>query len=622
MSRFIFDAGRLRAPLLTSGLFASLLPFDLTTAQAQQSASPNLLPPIEVSPPKPRVGGAQTPARTQPRQRRAARKPPQQPAAPTTGTPTATAPVVVSPTGIVMPASQVASSVTVITDKDIQTQQYRAVPEALNTVPGLNVVQTGGPGGQTSVFIRGTNSNHTKVLVDGIDVGDPSTPNGAFDYAHLLTADIQQLEVLRGPQSGLYGSDAIGGVISIVTQKGDGPARATAMIETGSFKAFNQSVGLSGSQDNFNYAFNVAHLNAGDIPVTPFQLLPPGQKANGNDYDNMTYSTKLGVAINESWTLNTVVRYTDATLLFTGDNFNVFPSVPNAAQSTHAVQQLFNRDEAVWSLLDGRITNYFGVNYTGNRSYDIAPTDPVATITNGERIRYDWHAVTQIAPGNKLIVGAEQQTDRMDTTGFSAADGDTAGFVELQSEFAKRFFLAANIRDDINDQFGEHMTYRVAPAVIIPVTETELKASYGTGFKAPTLSELYQNFPDFNFFGNPNLKPEESTGYDAGFEQPLFKGWVPRRQSIQPALSKPDRVFGARSWRLWRHPRCELCCEMMALAGRAFGITRCPSGGSAAEAPARGFLLQSSAGGTPSRPMRCRFRGETDMPPQSPHDRC
>jgi vitamin B12 transporter len=159
----------------------------------------------------------------------------------------------------------------------------------------IEVVQTGGPGGQTSVFMRGTNSNHTKVLIDGIDVSDPSTPNGAFDYAHLLAPDIQQLEVLRGPQSGLYGSDAIGGVVSIVSQKGDGPPRAAASIETGSFNTFNQSVGLGGSQDNFNYAVNVAHLHAGDVPVTPTQLLPPGQKAIGNNYDNMTYSTKLGL---------------------------------------------------------------------------------------------------------------------------------------------------------------------------------------------------------------------------------------------------------------------------------------------------------------------------------------
>jgi vitamin B12 transporter len=82
------------------------------------------------------------------------------------------------------------------------------------------------------------------------------------------------------------------------------------------------------------------------------------------------------------------------------------------------------------------------------------------------------------------------------------------------------------MRDDFNDQFGEHATYRIAPAVILPVTETKLKGSYGTGFKAPTLSQLFQNFPDFGFFANPNLKPEESTGYDAGFEQPLFNGRI------------------------------------------------------------------------------------------------
>ena len=517
MSRIVFAARR-----VSVGLFASvsLCSLEVSTALAQQSASPNLLPPIEVAPPKPVAGAVQSPpAQPRSRQRREARKP-VQPAAATPPTPGLASPLVVSPTGIAAPAGQVASSVTVVTEKDIQTQQYRTVPDLLNTVPGLNVVQTGGPGGQTSVFLRGTNSNHTKVFIDGIDVGDPSTPNGAFDYAHLLTADIQQLEVLRGPQSGLYGSDAIGGVISLVTRKGDGPPRATASIETGSFNTFNQTAGLSGSQDNFNYALNVAHLHAGDVPVTPLQLLPPGQKANGNNYDNMTYSTKLGLDINENWSVNSVVRYTDATLYFTGDGG--FPSVPNATQSRHGVQQLFNRDEAVWSVLDGRIKSYFAVNYANLRSDDIAPTDLVSTITTGERIKYDWHSVVEVARGNNLVFGAEQQTERIDTTGFAAENGNKAGFIELQSEFAKRFFLVANIRNDHNDQFGEHATYRVAPALIVPGTETKLKASYGTGFKAPTLSELYQNFPDFGFFGNPDLKPEQSEGYDAGFEQPLF----------------------------------------------------------------------------------------------------
>ena len=138
--------------------------------------------------------------------------------------------VVSSPTSVPTPIDQIASSVTVITAADIEREQRRTVPDVLKTVPGLNVVQTGGPGGATSVFMRGTNSNHVKVLIDGIDMGDPTI--GTPDISQLLTGDIERIEVLRGPQSGLYGSDAIGGVISVTTKKGAGPAKATASVES------------------------------------------------------------------------------------------------------------------------------------------------------------------------------------------------------------------------------------------------------------------------------------------------------------------------------------------------------------------------------------------------------
>jgi vitamin B12 transporter len=431
---------------------------------------------------------------------------------------------VVSPTATVTPVDQIASSVTVITAKDMERDQRRTAPDALATVPGLNLVQSGGPGGLTSVFMRGTNSNHTKILIDGIDVSDPSNPNRSFDLGQLLTADIQQIEVLRGPQSGLYGADALGGVISFITKKGEGPPRATATIEGGSFGTFNQTVGLSGAQDRINYAFTAAHFSATDIPVTPLELLPPGQKAIGNSYDNMTYSTKLGADVSENLTLNAVVRYTDATLHFTGDAFDpvTFASFPAAAQSTQIVHQLFTREEAVWSVLDGRIKNYFGVNYSNNWNYNISPGDVAPTIATGDRVKYDWHTVTQLTPHNTFIVGAEHETETLQTSTVSAQNVNKAGYMELQSEFANRVFLVENIRQDDNDRFGEHPTLRIAPAVIVPFTETKLKGSYGTGFKAPTLNQLFVSFPAFFFFANPNLKPEESVGYDAGFEQPLF----------------------------------------------------------------------------------------------------
>src|SRR4029077_9322429 len=167
------------------------------------------------------------------------------------------------------PPEQVASSVTVVTAEDIEARQERTIVDVLKDVPGLNVLQTGGAGGTASVFMRGTNSNHTKVLIDGIDVGDPSNATGAYDFGQLLTQDIERVEVLRGPQSGLYGSDAIGGVISVITKAGSGPLKASALLEGGSFDTFNQAGGVSGSQRSLHLAPPGAALPLCDHPRTP-----------------------------------------------------------------------------------------------------------------------------------------------------------------------------------------------------------------------------------------------------------------------------------------------------------------------------------------------------------------
>ena len=163
-------------------------------------------------------------------------------------------PIVVSPTLFPTPLDEIGNSVSVVTSDDIERKQERSLPDALKDVPGLNLVQTGD--GQTSVFIRGADSNHTKVLIDGMEVNDPSTPDGSFDFSQIPTWDIERIEVLRGPQSGLYGSDAIGGVVNIITKQGSGPMLANAMAEGGSFGTFNQAAGVSGSQGRANYDFN------------------------------------------------------------------------------------------------------------------------------------------------------------------------------------------------------------------------------------------------------------------------------------------------------------------------------------------------------------------------------
>jgi vitamin B12 transporter len=510
-----------RSCLLASSMLASLLLPSLSSlpARAQQTASPDLdLPEVVVSQPRYRPRQPISSVRTVP-----VTIPPAEAA------PESNAEVVYSPTAIATPARDIASSVTVITAQDIEREQRRTVPDALANVPGLNIVQTGGPGGQTSVFLRGTNSNQVKVLVDGIDVSDPSNPNRSFDFGQLLTADIARIEVLRGPQSGLYGADAIGGVISIITKKGEGPPKATGLVEAGSFGTFNQIASLSGGDQRGNYAFTAAHFRTASTPVTPLELLPPGRPRINDSYDNWTYSAKLGANLAENFALNWVGRFTDAALHFTGDDFSVFPAVPNAIQSIQATHQFYQRGEAVWSMFDGWFVNYFGVNYTDTWNWNKAPDPAAPGINRGDRTRFDWRGVAEALPGQIMILGALQETERLHNDNldshqtFLAQNRMNSAYLEFQNQLANRLFLVSNVRYDDNDAFGNRTTYRVAPALLVPFTETKLKGSIGTGFKAPTLSQLYSDFrPVFNFVGNPNLLPEESIGYDFGFEQPLF----------------------------------------------------------------------------------------------------
>src|SRR3989440_4824751 len=432
--------------------------------------------------------------------------------------------IVVSATKIETPISQIGSSVTVITADEIALNQERSLPDVLRPVPGLNIVQTGGPGGKTSVFMRGSNSNHTKVIIDGVDANDPSQ-DGVFDFGQVLTSDIAQVEVLRGPQSSLYGSDAIGGVVNIVTKTGEGPPQFTGRVEGGSFDTFNQSASVRGSVSRFRYSFNVAHFLADDTPVTPLDLLPPGRKRINDSYENITVSTKFGVDLTDIFSIDFVGRYTDSTLFFTGEDFSFFPSVPAASQSEQNARQLFTRGDARLVLFGGAFKNRIGVAYTNYRTVIQAPDTgfglPPENINHGDRIKFDWQGNIELGKSNALILGVEDQEDRLIDSPISAENDNVAGFAELQSEIVPGLFNAASIRHDDNDRFGGKTTWRIAPAYLIPNIGTKLKASYGTGFKAPSLTQLFVSFPAFNFFANPDLQPEESEGYDFGFEQPL-----------------------------------------------------------------------------------------------------
>jgi vitamin B12 transporter len=435
--------------------------------------------------------------------------------------------VVVSATRLATPASQIGSSVTVVTAADIESRQERTLPDALETVPGLFVEQTGGVGGQVSLFTRGTNSNHTKVILDGIDIADPSTPNNAADIGKLLTGDIARLEVLRGPQSGLYGSDAIGGVINIVTKAGEGPLRLTAQAEGGSFDTFNQRASASGSLDGFHYVLTVDHVHAGSTPVTPAGLLLPGEKRNNDFYDGVQASTKLGYDVTGNFDLGLVGHYGSSLGKITNDAFSLvtFTGSPSATQTRTTTLQYDSRATAHLVLWDGRLDQTVGLGFNNAVTSSRDP-DNGYVLNKGQRSKLDYQANIGVMDGETVVLGAETARE-VNKAGisfgfpFGPTTGVTtnAGYGEIQSDFGHGLYDSASIRYDSGSRFGNKVTYHIAPAWLIEDTGTKIKASFGTGFKAPALLQLFGGFG-----ANPLLKPETSTGYDAGFEQSLLGG--------------------------------------------------------------------------------------------------
>jgi vitamin B12 transporter len=433
--------------------------------------------------------------------------------------------VLVSATRVPTPAVQIASSVTLIDAAEIEARQERSLPDILRDVPGLSLVQTGGAGGQTSVFMRGTNSNHTKVLLDGIDIADPSTANGAADISKFLSGDIAKVEVLRGPQGALYGSDAIGGVIDIVTRSGEGPLALNAGAEGGSFDTFNQWASASGSDGGLHYAASVQHGHAGATPVTPLDLLPRGQSRNDDFYDNVTATAKLGLDVTPNFDLGLVTRYTDSLGKITGDAFSLvtFTSFPSPTQTRIETLQYQSRGTAHLVLWDGRFDQTLGLAYGHSI---LATRDPNNGDGRqiGDRVKLDWQGNVKILDGQIVVLDAETARDALhpglsfgSPSKLSTGITTNAGFAELQSDFGDGLYSSASVRYDDNSRFGNKTTWRVAPAWVIG--GTKLRASAGTGFKAPALQQLYGTFG-----GNVNLKPETSFGYDAGVEQSLLDG--------------------------------------------------------------------------------------------------
>lgn len=452
--------------------------------------------------------------------------------------------IVVTATRLPTPTEQVASSLTVITGAELARKQQRTLDDALTDVPGLYIARSGAFGKSSRIFMRGAESRHVLVLIDGAEIGDPASPDGAFEFQHLLTDDIERIEILRGPNAALYGSDAIGGVINIITKRGRGPLALHGRVEGGSFSTFNQAAGLSGSTNGFDYAFDVGHFRSEGISITPARLRGGGS-AEEDGYDNLTLSTRLGAKPAENLEFRLNARYGRS-----ASKLDTEPEDPNSEEHT---RQLFARGEAKLSLFDGRLTQTLGAALTDyrRRDEDLPDAADLANVNFGHSIsaarfdsqkqKLDWQGTLHLSEEHALTLGAETENESADTAsvftsffgGFpsvfssaTVAEARTnAAFAQVSSAFADRLFATLSLRRDEHENFPGETTWRVAPAYLLRETDTKFKGAYGTGFRAPTLFQLFGRsyLGTFGIFsGNPNLKPETSTGWEAGFEQGLF----------------------------------------------------------------------------------------------------
>lgn len=429
--------------------------------------------------------------------------------------------------------SKITSSYTVVMQEEMQRRQLRNATEVLKTVPGISVQQSGGPGTQTSVFIRGSNSNHTLLLIDGINANDPSTANGAPDFGNFLTENLDRIEVVRGPMSTMYGSQAIGGVINLVTKAGKGPMNGAAFAELGTRMWTNSGAYVRGSEGRFNYNISYAGtFTPSDTPV-PARFTPNGGFVDIDPYRNITLAARLGFEINDNTQFNWFGRFIDTKLNYD----QIGQEDPNANGYS---SQFYTRGEIEGSYFNDRWKPVIGINYSSITRHDLDYASPQNLFPfntdswfNGRRLQADFKNLVTITDQVEVIAGLDY--DRQ--WAFAQTEGSfspltrswgtmaqTGLYGQLRLNPFEGFNLNAGGRLDFNDTFGNAATWRAGASYLWAPTDTKIKASYGTAFKAPALIELYGPGPFCG--GNRNIRPEYSRGYEVGVEQGMFDGKV------------------------------------------------------------------------------------------------
>ena len=446
--------------------------------------------------------------------------------------------IVVTATRIETPAQEVASSVTVITKAELEQMKKATLAEALEEILGLTIIQSGPAGGTASALIRGANSEHTLILMDGVELNDPISPARSSDLAHLTLDNIERIEILRGPQSTLYGSDALSGVVNIITQKGEGGFKFSLSSSGGSYGTLIHRAGLQGGSEKIHYSFGINYLQS-----TGFSSASTDYEGNEEQdgYRNLTFSGRMGYRFNPHLELDLILRTVEARV--EADNFGgAWGDDPNNVQKNDT---LFFKGEFRALMMSNRWEHKLGLSLVDYDRRHENPTDSAHPIDSEEGffksklIKVDWQNNVFLHQTNTLTFGLDLQQEQGESeyrsdgilgpysSIFPRKRARTTGFyVQDQIRTASRIFATAGIRLDTHSQFGTSLTFRLAPAYFIHRTRTKLKATLGNGFKSPSLYQIFAPPTLSGPIGNENLKPEQSTGWDIGIEQSIFNGKV------------------------------------------------------------------------------------------------
>ncbi len=449
------------------------------------------------------------------------------------------------------------SAITIIPRAELERRNPGSLVDALRAVPGLDITETGGPGAATAIRLRGANAGQTLVLVDGVRVNDPGGASGEFDPAIIAPGLIDRIEVLRGPQSALYGSDAIGGVVNIITRKGRGQPTYSLAIEGGSYGTLSAVGSMAGSTGPWSYAFSLTGARTDGFSRYGYRIgrLAGANNVNGvpgggleaDGYSRIGGFGRLGYDPGNGFRFDIGVIAVDTQQQYDAANSRAVPLATAFPDTPAFATRRFLQVSANMELdtLDGLLTHKLQLfaNRTDRTFRDVSlglsggalrQTSRTLTDFSGDRVGAEYQATLRLQQFGSLIAGGRLERETADSfsqnvapspgpkTRTLAADQLTGSVFALwQWPVTERFTVSLGGRYDKVSDAGAFPTARVTMAYRIPETGTKLRASLGTGAKAPT---LFQRFSPQ--FGTPDLNPERSVGVDAGIDQDLFDGRV------------------------------------------------------------------------------------------------